>query len=103
MSQLLVCRPSIEVPLAALPEIRTADRVPIAAIVFIERGRGVPAAYPLTGAESVERLLCDMPGYSDAVNAMHERTVRKLAGAAAYRMRYEALEDAIRILETLIV
>ena len=93
---------SIEVPLAELTNVHTADRVPIAAIVFLERGPGVAGVEPMSGAEAVDRLLADMPSYSDAVDAMHERTVRKLAGAPAWTMRYEALEDAIGLLGTLI-
>jgi hypothetical protein len=92
---------SIEVPLAELPGIRTADRVPIEGIVFLDRGPGAAGAEPLSGAEAVERVLADLPSYNDAVDAMHERTVRKLAGARAWRMRYETLADAIGILGTL--
>ena len=94
---------SIEVPISAFPEIRTADRTQIGAIVFLERGPGTAGVSTLSGAEAVERLLADMPLYSATVDAMHERTVRKLAGATAYRMRYESLDDAIRILGTLTI
>jgi hypothetical protein len=92
---------SIEVPLAELPGIRTAERVPIEGIVFLDRRPGAAEIHALSGAEAVDRVLADLPSYSDAVDAMHERAVRKLAGARAWRMRYETLEDAIRILGTL--
>jgi hypothetical protein len=92
---------SIEVPLAELPGIRTAQRVEIEGIVFLDRGGGRPGIQSLSGAEAVDGILADLPSYSDAVDAMHERTVGKLAGARAWRMRYQTLDDAIGILGTL--
>jgi len=94
---------SIEVPLSELPGIRTADRVPIGGIVFLDRGPGAPGVHSLTGAEAVERILADLPSYGDEVDAMHNRTVRKLAGARAWSMRYETLPDAIAILGNLVL
>jgi hypothetical protein len=94
---------SIEVPLAELPGIRTADRAPIEGIVFLDRGRGAAGAQPLGGAEAVELILSDLPSYSDDVDSWHERTVRTLAGARAWRMRYETLEDALGILGSLVL
>jgi hypothetical protein len=91
----------IEVPLAELPHIRTAETAPIARIVLLERGPGTPCAIPVTGDEAVARVLADMPSYGDEVDAMHERTVRRLAEVAAYRLRYERLADAIRMLAEL--
>jgi hypothetical protein len=94
---------SIEVPIAELRDIRTADRVTIEAVVFLDRGDGAAGIQSVSGAEAVERVLADLPCYSDAVDAMHERTVRKLAGARAWRMRYETLEDALELLGTLVL
>jgi hypothetical protein len=88
----------IEVPLAELPGIRTADTVPIGAVAFLEREAGPASAIPVTGDEAVERILADMPSYGDAVDAMHGRTVRRLAAVPAFRLRYERLEDATRLL-----
>ena len=94
---------SIEVPIAELPEIHTAERVPIEAIVFLDRGSGAAGIQSVSGAEAVERVLADLPSYGDAVDAMHDRTVRKLAGARAWRMRYDSLGDALGILGTLVL
>jgi hypothetical protein len=91
----------IEVPLADLPHIRTAETAPIAGVILLERGPGKPDAIPVPGDEAVARVLSDMPSYGDAVDAMHGRTVRRLAEVAAYRLRYERLEDAIRMLAEL--
>jgi hypothetical protein len=91
----------IEVPLADLPHIRTADSAPITGVILLERGPGAPSVTPLTGEEAVARVLSDMPSYGDVVDAMHGRTVRRLAQVPAYSMRYERLEDAIRMLAEL--
>ena len=76
---------SIEVPISAFPEIRTASRASIGRIVFLERGAaGEPSLLPMPGEEAMRRILCDMPSYGPEVNAMHERTVRSLAEVPAY-------------------
>lgn len=91
---------SIEVPLEELPHIRTAPRAPIGGVVFLERQPGKPGLERLTASETIERMLADLPQYGGDVDVLHERTVRGLAGAPAWRMRYETLEDAIAILAT---
>jgi hypothetical protein len=93
----------IEVPLSDLPGIRTADRAPIAGVVFLERGGRKPRAYRLTAGETADRLLAEMPSYSDATDAMHERTVRRLAEAPAWQIEYRSLEEGIRTLESLAI
>ena len=87
---------SIEVPLSACPEIHTASQASIGRVVFLERGPGnVPCLVPMAGEEAVDWILRDMPSYGPEVNAMHERTVRRLVEVPAYRMQYERLDDAI--------
>ena len=92
---------SIEVPLADLPHIRTAPRVPVGGIAFLERGPACAGLERLSSAETVERLLTDMPSYGQAVDALHEHAVRRLAEAPAWRLRYQALDEALAILESL--
>jgi hypothetical protein len=93
----------IEVPMRELPHIRTALRAPVSAVVFLERGPGKPGIHRLTGTEAAEELLAELPEYGGATDAMHERTVRRLAAAPAWRMRYQTLEEGIRILGTLAI
>lgn len=94
-------RIGMEVPLSEFPDVRTADRASIAAVIFLERGAGSPGARRLAGADSVERLLADLPSLGDPTDAMHERAVRRLEGAPAWRMQYTTLKEALEILETL--
>jgi hypothetical protein len=91
----------IQVPLTDLPHIQTAPSAPIGGIVFLDRRSGEPGLQRLASAEAVERLLTDRGSYGEEVDALHERTIRQLSAAPAWRMRYETLEEAIALLETL--
>jgi hypothetical protein len=89
---------SLEVPTGLLG-IETATRCPVAALVFLDReSGGLPRAESITSPEAVSLLLDDMPNYADEVNAMYERTVNALLGVPAWRLHYQSLDDAIRIL-----
>lgn len=91
----------IQVPLADLPHIRTAPSAPVGGVVFIDRRPGEPGLQRLTAADMIERLLGDLPTYGGDVDVLHARTVRQLAEAPAWRMRYQTLDDALGLLETL--
>jgi hypothetical protein len=92
----------IEVPMWELPRIRSTDRVPIGAVVFLERRPGPPVAEPVPGPETVERVLDDMPSYGPAVDAMHEATVQRLAEVPAWRLRYHSIGDGVELLSKLL-
>ena len=91
----------IEVPLADLPHIRTTSRAQIAAIVFLERGPGTAGTRSFSAAETADRILSELPSYGDDTDAIHERSVRRMAEAPAYAMRYQTLDEGIQILEGL--
>jgi hypothetical protein len=94
---------SIEVPLSAFPEIHTDSRAPIGRLVFLERGPGrEPGLFPITGEQAVHRIMTDLPSYGPEVNAMHDRTVRRLAEVPAYRLQYERVQDALELLAGLV-
>jgi hypothetical protein len=89
---------TIEVPITDFPQIQTARRVPIDRVIMIERRNG-RASLERVSTECVLRsLLADMPSYGDEVNEMYTRTVLNLLDVPAYELRYEVLEDAIRLL-----
>jgi hypothetical protein len=90
----------IEVPLANL-HIQTAPSASVGGIVFLERGPGRFCLDRLSPADAIERILDDMATYGEEVDALHERTVRGLAPVPAWRMRYDTLEQAVRMLESL--
>jgi hypothetical protein len=85
----------------ALLGIRTADRAPVDAIVFLERNGGTADVRRISAEDALERLLRDLPSYGEEVDDLHERAVRRVAAAPAYRLRYESLEDGIRLLSAL--
>ena len=93
---------SIEVPTSLFPAIRTAGRCPIHCLVFLDRETGGPARLePVCSADAEGWLLGDMPSYGAEVNAQHEGTIHHLAGLPAWRLRYRALDDAVRLLSDL--
>jgi hypothetical protein len=90
---------SIEVPISLFPEVATASRCPIAGLVFLDRHSGGPArAESIESADAVDMLLQEMPSYGDEVNAIYDRTVSALLGLPAWRLRYQSLPDAVRVL-----
>jgi hypothetical protein len=91
----------IEVDLGRVAGIRTEQRARIDAVTFLERRPGPATMERITGEEAVERLLADMPVYGEDVDELHERTVRRLAGAPAYRACYESIEDGVELISGL--
>jgi hypothetical protein len=90
---------ALEVPVKELAHVQSAGRTEIGAVVLLERQAGAaPAAQPVSAREVLERMLCDMPSYGAEVNAMHERTMRRLLTVPTFRLRYGAWEDAVRYL-----
>ena len=93
----------IEVCLSDVPGIRTAGRARIAVLAFLERRPGPPDTRRIPGDEAVDRLLADMPAYGEDIDELHERTVRGLAEAPAYRVRYQSIDDGVKIISSLAV
>jgi hypothetical protein len=92
-------KPSIEVPLSDFPQIRTATQCPILALVVLDRGSGVrPRAVRLPPGELTGQLLQDNCTYGAEVDAMHERAIRRLKDLPSWRLHYESLDDALRLL-----
>jgi hypothetical protein len=90
---------TIEVPLSAFPNIRTASRCQIGCVVLLHRhGGGGARAEAIPPSEIVERLIGDMPSYGGEVRARVESTVRRLLKVPAYRLTYGALDEALAVL-----
>ena len=93
---------SMEVPTSLLTGVRTAPRIGIERVVFLDRSsEGTPRFERIDSSEAATLLLQDLPSYGNEVNAIHERTVAMLAALPAWRMSYRTLEDAIRLLSGL--
>jgi len=90
---------SLEVPLAAFPQIRTASRCRIGCVVVLDRGsRAAARAEPMPAEEVAGLLLGDMPRYEEEVRARYETVVRRLLHAPCYRLTYDNLDDAVCVL-----
>jgi hypothetical protein len=95
---------SLEVPLSDFPQIRTASRCPIRALVFLDRRAGVqPHAVRLPCGEGPDLLLQDTSTYGPETDAMHERAIRRLQNLPAWRLHYESLDDALRLLSEVVL
>ena len=92
----------LAVRLSEFPGIRTASRCPIRGMAFLDRKHGgVDGIARMPKNEALEELLRDRPGYGAAVDALHERTIRQLVELPAYRLRYQSLEDGVRLVTRL--
>ncbi|HXA49559.1 MAG TPA: hypothetical protein VNV86_04610 [Candidatus Acidoferrum sp.] len=94
-------RISIEIPLEKLPAISAVRSAEAATAVVLTRGEDT-GIETISAGELIEGLLRDMPSYGPEVNAMHERSVARLAGIPMFRLRYRAPEDAIALLDRLL-
>ncbi|MGA2144476.1 MAG: hypothetical protein ABSH49_05900 [Bryobacteraceae bacterium] len=88
---------TIEVPMRAFPEIRTALRSKIGGLAWLDRRRGRPPAIkPVAPAEVVRELL-NSASYGSQVDAMHENATKRLLDLPACRLQYESLDDGLRL------
>lgn len=90
---------SIELPLDEFPNIQTALHCRIDAIVVLNRREGTPGLEAIPTEEISETLLSEMPSYGHEVRSRHQHAVGRLLAVLAYRLRYEKLEDAIKLLD----
>lgn len=93
---------SIEVPTSAFPEIQTASRCPVEAVVFLDRASNVSAGMErMDPAAAVEELLGPRTMHREETFARHRSVVQRAMRAPAYRMRYQTLEEGISLLGNL--
>ena len=91
---------SIEIPIDKLAGIEIAQHCEVETLVFLERGESGGCSR-LDGEEAMERMLTNSGAYGPATFARHERALRRLAGAPAYRLRYATVDEALDALERL--
>lgn len=96
-------KPTVEVLLSALPRIATASRCHIERVVFLNRRSGNGALLQaLPPHEALERLLRELPAYSEEVCRRHRDTVTTLLSAPAYELQYQTYTQAIPLLSKLV-
>jgi hypothetical protein len=92
---------AMEVPTADFPDIQTAARCSIDAVVLLQRRPGPARAESISPSEVLENLLQAGPWYGEEVYARHQRSVQRIADRPCYRMRYDKLNEAVDLLATL--
>jgi energy-coupling factor transporter ATP-binding protein EcfA2 len=93
---------SLEVPTDAFPHIRTASRCRVGCVVVLAREPGAAARIERIAAGEVAGLLLgDMPRYGEEVRARYEAVVGRLLRAPCYRLIYDDLDGAVRVLGAL--
>ena len=90
----------IEVAVGELPHVTAAGTTAIAGVVRLDRREGDAEAglEPAAADELIAGMLRDMPSYGAEVNAMHERSLRRLVEVPCFRLRYGDLSGAIECL-----
>jgi len=91
----------IEVPTSAFPNIRTELECRLGGVVFLERRAGAACIAPALAGELIARIKDGLPAYGDAVRARHNLAIEGLLPLPAYRLSYETLDDAVRLLSRL--
>jgi hypothetical protein len=92
----------LAVRLSQFPGIRTASRCVISGVAFLDRKHGGTAGIAkMHRSEALEGLLADRPSYGATVDARHERTIRRLLELPTYRLRYQSVEDGVRLVARL--
>jgi len=95
-------KPTVEVPISELSGIATASRCRIERVVFLNRRSGSVLVRPLTPQEALDRLLRELPAYSEEVWRRHRDTVATLLSAPAFELQYKTFEQAIPLLSHLV-
>ena len=96
-------KPTVEVPSGALPQIAVAARCRIECVVFLNRRSiGGALARPIPSQEALDRLLRELPAYSEEVCRRHRDTVATLLSAPAYELQYRTFAQALPLLSNLV-
>ncbi len=91
---------SFEINTSELPGVATAFRVPIDAVIFLNRAAGEPARLvPLPKEEAWRRLQLDLPLFEEPAHTEHRKSLRNLLEADTFELCYREFKPAIDELE----
>lgn len=95
-------KPSIEVPVTALPPIATAPEANIVSIVYLKRWKDEGTSLlRLPEGSAPEQMSRDLFSAGEIRNR-HKQMLTKLATVPTFELHYKSCEDAIAQLETLV-
>lgn len=96
-------KPTIEIKLDQLPEIRSTFVAQAAALVFLERGAaGDPQLVPVSAAEALPRLVRELPVLDNHSYREQLTSLDSLLDVPAFDLRYSELDPAVSCLEGLL-
>jgi hypothetical protein len=71
-------------------------------VAFLDRTHsGVAELAGMPKNDALEALLEDRPSYGAAVDARHEKAIRRLTELPVFQLRYQSLEDGVGLLARL--
>ncbi|HWB86669.1 MAG TPA: hypothetical protein VG675_21170 [Bryobacteraceae bacterium] len=91
-------RYSILLPTASIPSLRTALRVDVGALVFLNRVAGEARLTLLDPAEAHRRLCAEVPAGAGEVMAAQIRSLRRLSARGGFELRYGTVDSALSLL-----
>jgi hypothetical protein len=95
-------KPSIEVPVSALPLRHTAKEADVHSIIYLHRLPSTRAKLvPLRSGSATERMKQELFSAGD-IRAKHELMLEALSRVPTYELQYSDVEDAIQRLDTLV-
>ncbi|RXH54205.1 aldolase [Granulicella sibirica] len=94
-------KPSVEVPTNTMKDVTTSPTADVDYVIFLNRNHNGPAALvsssPVAARESMGATLYGIPRMLD----IQYRAIDRLLTAPVYELRYQTLDDAIRLLRWL--
>ncbi len=95
-------KPSIEVPVSALPLLHTAKEADVRSVIYLNR---IPSSratlVPLPSGTATQRMKKELFSAGE-IRAKHERMLDALSNVPTYELQYSDLEDAIHRLNALV-
>jgi hypothetical protein len=96
-------KPVLDVSLADFPAVSWAAECRVAACVFLRRGNGQrPELERLAAEDAFDRLAEGLVVYDERPRAAQLRSLRRMAAAPAYELRYSSIESAADTLQRLL-
>lgn len=95
-------KPSIEVPVSALPLLYTANEADVRSVVYLNRLPSSSARLvPLPAGTATERMKKELFSAGE-IRVKHELMLEALSDVPTYELQYADLENAIHRLDTLV-
>lgn len=95
-------KPSIEVSVADLPPLDTANEANVSAVVYLRRSPSMRTALMQLPYGSATQRMSEELYSAGEIRAKHQKILGRLAGIATFELHYQSLEEAISQLDGLV-